>query len=56
MLVQLETLVAHLLKCSEAPCRNFLLLLAEGVVYQVLEAVPLGSCQAKLIIHRTLNP
>jgi hypothetical protein len=56
VLVQLETFVAHLLKCSKAPCRNFFLLLAEGIVYQVLEAVPLEYSQAQLIVHCTLNP
>jgi hypothetical protein len=56
MLVQLETFVTHLLKCLEALCRNFFLLLSEGVVYQVLKVVPLGFLRAKLIIRHTLNP
>ena len=47
VLVQLETFVTHLLKCPEASCSDFFLLLSEGVVYQVLGAVSLDLVQVE---------
>ena len=40
MFVQFEVFMAHFLKGREALCCDFFLLLSQGVVYQVLEAVP----------------
>lgn len=53
MLVQLEIFVAHSLKGREALCCDLFLLLSQGVVYQMLEAVTLDLFQSELTTRAT---